>query len=161
MKNYALQIAVLIFLAGTSCVEKIDIEKEKEAIKVVIENETNSYIKRDFVQQSKSFKQDEFLTMVGVGEGYFVSVVGWDEISEGYLRDYESNPDPVPGNYFYKNYRIKVYPKSALAIYDEIVRDDEGQFLREHISTRVLEKVDGEWKIIYFSWVDPEAIVSY
>lgn len=157
MRNYALQFAVLIFLAGTSCVEKIDIEKEKEAIKEVIENETNSYIKRDFAQQSKSFKQDDFLTMVGVGEGYFVSGVGWDEISEGYLRDYKSNPDPVPGSYFFNNYRIKVYTQTALAIYDEIVHDDEGQFLRKHISTRVLEKVDGEWKIIYLSWVDLES----
>ena len=55
--------AAFILLAGTttSCQEKIDIEKEKEAIKAVIEKESNSHLARDNDRHNECFVQDERL----------------------------------------------------------------------------------------------------
>jgi len=39
-------------------------------------------------------------------------------------------------------------------VYDEIVSNSEGELIRKNISVRFLEKVDGEWKIVYLSYVN-------
>jgi hypothetical protein len=75
--NIVLFVLFVFALKPNYCIftKKIDIVKEKEAIKVVIENETNSFLVRDFVQQSKSFLQDESLIMLGAGKlSYFFGV---------------------------------------------------------------------------------------
>ena len=41
MKKITFPILTLLLITGISCQKKIDIEKEKEAIKAVIEKETN------------------------------------------------------------------------------------------------------------------------
>ena len=74
--------AALILLAGVAfgqttismnmkknAIEKIDIEKEKEAIKAIIENETNSNYAKNFDQQKKSFLQDESIFVISAGKG--------------------------------------------------------------------------------------------
>ena len=43
MKKYFIVFATLIFLLGSSCEEKINIEKEKEAIKAVFEADKTAY----------------------------------------------------------------------------------------------------------------------
>jgi len=154
MKKYLTPIILLIFLAVTSCEDKIDVEKEKEAIKAVIENETNSFKERNFEQQSKSFLQDENLTILGVGKFNLFQFYGWENVSTMYKSYYNDEPDPVTNAYQYTNYKIKIYDKSALAVYDEIEQDSEGKFLRKNISTRFLEKTNDGWKIVYLSWIE-------
>jgi len=154
MKKYLLSLIVLVFIAGTACQEKIDIEKEKEAIKAVIENETNSYWARDWDQQSNAFLQDESLIVLAASSKSYTSVVGWEEISQAYKQDHENYPDPSTDKRQFTNYKIKVYKGSAWAVYDEIVHNSEGEFVREYINVRFLEKMDGEWKIVYLSNVN-------
>ena len=48
MKKYVLTLFALILLAGTSCQEKIDIEKEKEAVKTAIESLINDRADLDY-----------------------------------------------------------------------------------------------------------------
>lgn len=154
MKKYLLPLVVLAILFITSCEEKIDIEKEKEAIKAVIENETNSYYNRDWDKQSESFLQDETLFGLVSSKNGYNFAVGWDEISQIYKQNHENYPDPSTDKHQFTNYIIKVYKVSAWAVYDEIVHNSEGEFVMRYINVRFLEKVDGEWKIVYMSNVN-------
>jgi len=154
MKKYLIPLILLMILAGTSCEEKIDIEKEKEEIKAVIENESNSFLARDFNQQSKSFMQDESLVMLAATNYEYFYHVGWEKISSVYKYLYEENPESYESHFTYTNYNIKVYDASAIAYYDEIAYDYEGKQIRKNISVRFLEKAGGEWKIVYLSFVN-------
>lgn len=153
MKKTVCKLLVLILFAGTSCEEKIDIEKEKEAIIAAIENETNSHLARDIDQHSKSFLQDESLVMQFAGKEDYEAYNGWENISSLYKEYYEDSPSPSTDKYQFTNYNIKVYKESAWAVYDETSHNSEGEFLGKNTSVRILEKVDGEWKIVYLSFV--------
>jgi hypothetical protein len=154
MKKIIFSFLALLLIAGSgSCQEKIDIEKEKEAIKAVIENHVNSAFAKDFAQLSKSLQQDESLIMLGAGKDSYQYGVGWEEISSFHKERMENNPSPSTDKLQFTNYKIKVYKESAWAVYNLIVHNSEGEFLFENIAIRFLEKVNGEWKIVYMSWI--------
>ena len=52
------------------------------------------------------------------------------------------------------NYKIKVYKESAWAAFEENVHNSEGEFLYHNFINQFLEKVDGEWKIVFFCYVN-------
>ena len=154
MKKQALTLFILILFAGASCLEKIDIEKEKEAIKAVIENETNSNFARNYDQQMKSFLQDESLAGMSVNKGSYRYEEGWENISSIYKKNHENSPEPSTDKFEFKNYKIKVDKESAWAVYDELRYDSEGELLISSLQARFLEKVKGEWKISFMTIVN-------
>ena len=162
MKKIVYSVLALSLIAGhSSCKEKIDIEKEKEAIIAVIEEETNAYLDRDYDRFAATYVQDktfirlhsekgsyEYIT--GWGYNY---IVGWDEMASVFNESFENNPDTLL-NFVNNDYKIKVYPESAWAVYDAYWYNNEGDTVRWNIDVRFLEKVDGEWKIVYLSLVN-------
>ena len=151
MKKYLISLIVLVFLAGTSCQEKIDIEKEKEAIKAVIEEETNAYFDRDFDRFAATYVQDETtirLTAWKSGYGY---IVGWEEMGSVFKEGFEKYPEPIKHYQVKTNYKIKVYKESAWAVFDNEVHNSEGELTGKNIHVEFLEKVNDEWKIVYLS----------
>ena len=152
-KNRSILIAFFIIIF-VSCNNRVDTEKEKDAIITVIENETNSYFAKNFEQQSNSFLQDESLIVLVSRKSGFGYAVGWNQISESIKQNIEKNPNPIAEKFENTDYKIKVYEKSAWAVYDENVYDSEGEFIRKVINVRVLEKIDNEWKIVYLSDVN-------
>lgn len=154
MKKYVLTLFALILLAGTSCQEKIDIEKEKEAIKIVLEEETNAALDSDFDRLAATYVQDETNVRLSASKSDYLYVVGWEELGSGFKEYFENNPEPGTGKFENTNYKIKVYKESAWAIYDQVMYNSEGEVTWENIGVRFLEKVDGEWKIVYLSFVN-------
>jgi len=163
MKKFIYTILTLSLISGgSSCREEIDIEKEKEAIKAVIEEETNSYIENDYDRFAETYvrdktfirlnaSKDEYNYIEGWGYNY---IVGWEEISLAFRENSKGNPDPRLYRYENSNYKIKVYPQSAWAVYDEIWYDKDGELTEYNIDVRFLENVDGAWKIVYLSTVN-------
>jgi hypothetical protein len=156
MKKYALILFAFILLAGTSCQEKIDVEKEKEAIKAVIEEETNAFYDEDFERLAATYVQDEpiiWLAAYNPGYDYFV---GWEKISSGFKEYFESESELSTWKEVKKNYKIKVYKESAWAVFDDEIYNSEGDLMGKSIGVRFLEKVNGQWKIVYVSMVFTE-----
>ncbi|MBA7516811.1 hypothetical protein ES705_08860 [subsurface metagenome] len=158
MKKYVLTLFALILLAGTSCQEKIDIEKEKEAIKAVIEEETNAAYASDFDRFAATYVQDETNIDLRAGKSGYSYDVGWEEIGSAFKEYFENNPEPVKNNEVKTNYKIKVYKDCAWAVFDNEGYNNEGEFTGKSIGVNFLEKVNGEWKIVYLSRV---GITSY
>ena len=154
MKKYGLTLFALILVAGTSCQEKVDIEKEKEAIKTVLEEETNAARDSDFDRLAATWVQDETSIWLGTGKSGYTYGVGWKKIGSDFKEYFENNPESGTGKFENTNYRIKVYKESAWAIYDQVMYNSEGEVTWENIGVRFLEKVDGEWKIVYLSFVN-------
>ena len=153
MKNEILALIALIIIIGTSCHKEIDTKKEEEAIKAVIENETNSYYAKNYDQQIKSFLQDENLVVLVASKNKYGYAVGWENISQIAKENSQQNPD-LREKCQFKNYNIKVYKESAWVVFDEIVLNSENEFLRKIVNVRFLNKVDGKWEIVYLSHVD-------
>ena len=154
MKKYVLALFALILLAGTSCQEKIDIEKEKAAIIAVIEEETNAYLARDLDRLAATYVQDETnIDLRADKSGYGIGV-GWEEIGSDFKENFEGLSEPDGSKEVKTNYKIKVYPESAWAVFDNEAYNSEGELTNKSIHVEFLEKINGEWKIVYFSMVN-------
>ena len=163
MKKIIYSILILLLIAGgNSCQKKIDIEKEKEVIKAVIEEETNAFMDNDYDRFAATYVQDKTFIRLNarkadydfiVGWGYNY-IVGWKGISSVFREGFKGNPDTLLYKFENSNYKIKVYPESAWAVYDESWYDREGVLVELNIDVRFLEKVKGEWKIVYLSTVN-------
>ena len=153
MKKYLLTLFALILLAGTSCQEKIDIEKEKEAIIVVIEEETNGYLARDLDRLVATYVQDETNIDLRADKSGYNYGVGWEEIFSAFKEAIDNSPEPDGSKEVKTNYKIKIYPESAWVVFDNESYNSEGELTNKSIHVEFLEKVNGEWKIVYFSMV--------
>ena len=150
MKNISFSILALLLIAGNAnCQETIDIEKEKAAIIAVIEEETDAFLDRDFNRLASKYVQDETNIRVLAGNGYWMSV-GWDEIGSYFKKSITNSPEPRKYKLVKSNYKIKVYDDSAWAVFDQ-VKDKDGEVSERCLNVRILEKVNGEWKIVYLS----------
>ena len=154
MKKYVFVLFALILLAGTSCQEKIDIEKEKAAIIAVIEEETNAYLDRDFDRLVATWVQDETNIDLRAGKSGYTYSVGWEEIGSAFKEAIDNSPEPDGSKEVKTNYKIKVYRESAWAVFDNETYNNEGELTNNSIHVEFLEKVNGEWKIVYFSMVN-------
>ena len=153
MKKYVLTLFALILLAGTSCQEKIDIEKEKEAIKAVIEEETDAYYDSDFDRLAATYVKDETNIRLGASKSGYIYGVGWEEIGS-LLKELIESQGPIELKEVKTNYKIKVYKESAWAVFDNELYNSEGELTGKSIHVEFLEKVNGEWKIVYLSMVN-------
>jgi hypothetical protein len=145
--------AFLIWLFN-SCTNNINIAQEEEAIKAVIENETNSYLQKDIEQRSKSFLHDESVIVLVSGKRNYGYAVGFKQILKSQKMSVKNNPIASTNKFKNLNYKIKVYEKSAWAVYDEMLYSSSGEFIEKVINARFLEKINGDWKIVYLSHVN-------
>jgi len=154
MKKIIFSILALLIASSILCQEKIDYKNEKDAIKAVIESEAISHYDRDWEKQSKSFLQDESFIGLASSKVAYIYAIGWEEANRIYEGIYERNPTPSAYKIQNTNYKIKVYKESAWAVYDQIIRNSQDELLRKYICVRFLEKVNGDWKIVYISYVN-------
>jgi hypothetical protein len=126
MKKYVFTLFAIILLAGTSCQEKIDIEKEKAAIIAVIEEETEAFFDSDINRLAATHVQDETNIRLTASKSGYTYDVGWEKISS-FFRDYFVN-EAEPGDFkeVKTNYKIKVYRESAWAVFDNDFYNGEG-----------------------------------
>ena len=149
MKRYLFLVIAIILWAGTSC--QVSIEKEKEAIKAVIEEEQAAYFDRDidrleatWIQKSTSRKM--FMSSSGVTE-----INGWIEINKSDREQMTLERQEATKNLTnqYLNYNINVYDNTALVFHDA---KWSGKYLGEEINfeqKRILHlvKIEDVWKL--------------
>ena len=144
-------------LAISGCEKALDVEKEKAAIIAVMEKETQTYIDRDFEGMFSTHVQDSTNLRLTAGADNYVFAEGWEEVSKHMTGD-ETEDDLGEDLHITvekSNYRFKICPKSAFVVcnqkwtssYDDDVTESES------IQVRYLEKVDGEWKISFVSFI--------
>jgi len=149
MKKYLFALIAFSFLAGVCCQEKSGIEKEKKAIKAVIEEEKAAYYEQDLSRLDDSWIQESssrklFMTPNGITE-----LDGWTKIHQNNLEESERERNESVESARYSNFTINVYGNTALVFHDsnhKIKIQEEESILKMR---RILHmvKIDGEWKI--------------
>lgn len=150
-------LLAILTLIGSGCETSIDTEKEKAAIIEVINRETNTYLERDFEGMFATHVQDSLNMRLSAGADNYVFVEGWEDVSKHMTGD--ETEDDLASDLHIKveksNYRMKLYPNSAFVVCDQKWTSDYGDDVTEinSIQVRFLEKIEGEWKISFVSFI--------
>jgi len=147
MKKTVLVLIAFLLIVNYSCKDKTDIEKEKEAIMALLEEETASFYANDFERWSALHVQDSTLITMGVSKSGITVRTGWEAYSSnmkpGFEREKGINKEvktPV---------MVKIYGESAWTVIDNRNYNDAGELSDLVIVTNFLEKHDGKWEIAY------------
>jgi hypothetical protein len=154
MKKYLLLFSAIILFAGISAWMGTDVEKEKNAIQAVIEEETNAFLAKDFDRLAANYVQDETNNRLSASKSAFSFNAGWKDVSTMFKNYMANGTIEVDNKYVKTNYRIKVYKESAWAINDELFTNTKTGESSKLIGVRFLEKVNGKWKIVFLSVVN-------
>jgi hypothetical protein len=151
--NKAFSVLITFFLiVNYSCKEKIDIEKEKDAVMAVAEEETAAYYANDFERWSTMHIQDSTLITITTSKSGFNVRTGWESYSSNMKPGFEG------GKGINREVKtpiiVKIYGESAWVVIDNRTFSEEGKLVNEIIVTNFLEKHDGKWKIAYRNRLD-------
>jgi hypothetical protein len=73
--------ALVLMLIISGCKPKTNLVKEEEAIKSVINSETQAWIDRDPEKMKEYYIQDEYQTRVNIQDSVYMISTGWDKRS--------------------------------------------------------------------------------
>jgi len=157
MKYTILATIILVAFALTGCEQPMDYEKEKAAIIAVMEKETSTYIDRDFDGMFSTHVQDSLNMRLTAGPSNVVFAQGWEDVS-GHMTGDQTEDDLGPDLHITvekTNYRMKIYPQSAFVVCDQkwATKYDDDVVEMNSIQVRFLEKIEGEWKISFVSFI--------
>ena len=166
MKKYFLLFAAIMLIAGTSCQQKVDIEKEKEAIMKVVQAESETARNGDVDGLKSCYIQDEYNTRLNVGRESYNIITGWEQLGEMF-GPFEENAQGDFGNLIIskENAVIKVMGNTAWLICDNVWKGvvDGNELKSDNIQITFLEKVDGAWKFSFAAWIvkpEPAAVTE-
>jgi hypothetical protein len=165
MRYTILSALIIAAFAVTGCEKAIDYEKEKAAIIAVMEKETQTYIDRDFEGMFSTHVQDSLNMRLTAGADNYVFAEGWENVSRHMTGD-QTEDDLGPDLHITvekSNYRMKIYPGSAFVVCDQkwITQYDDDVVEMNSIQVRFLEKIDGEWKISFVSFIGTDGYMDY
>jgi hypothetical protein len=154
MKNL---LILVMLLALVSCNSSDNATNEIDAIKAAIENETRSFYKVDKSNWDASWVQGPHAYWSYSDSTGTSFIEGWENINknfDSYFKTQVANRNidvAKPGTDLTidRNWQeIKIYGNGAYVRYTQKVKDD--QIDRDETSQiRVLEKVDGVWRVAY------------
>ncbi len=123
---------------------KAHFEKEKAAIIATLNNETKAAFTRDYEAWKEKWVHDPSIakTYINFSDGTSSESIGWKKIDD-FVRTYiEDHPEPDPLPELVEDIALRLYGDGAFVVYEQV--DPNRGRKRE---TRLMEKVDGQWKI--------------
>lgn len=131
------------------------LQKEKDAILATIEKETNSFFARDYESWKSTFAHTDYAFQAWSNQdGTFDASVGWELIDKTIGSYISENPvpDSAQRKVERKNIMFKFYgPNVAFLTWDQFNSDIGANMFLHSKETRLMEKINGEWKIVEVS----------
>lgn len=163
MRKILISLVLIAFPMIMHCQTTVDVEAEKAAIIAVIEGWTEAEYAADYDLQATYIAHNDEVVQLGIGKRYVYYGHGIDQYYEFWDWGKEVNYPPSTNKVENTDYQIRVFPECAWATYTEKWYNSEGEHLYDIISTRILEKIEGEWKLMYIGYLsisdyDPEEI---
>lgn len=158
MKKLIYVFFAVILLAGTSCKQKIDVTKEKEAVLKVLQEEGDAFAVSDLNRVLAVNIQDSTATRLVQGYGGNKIYSGWEEIKkmyEGYFKNFAANSSLKNPKNLKENIIMKVVGNSAWVMCDNIWKYDyQGKAQEQgNIQIAFFEKVNNEWKFSFDAFI--------
>ena len=142
-------LVIISLLYFSSCEEKVNVEKEKEAIKNVFEQESAAFFNQDYVKMGGYYLNDPSTVKMFIGEKGIGRYDGWDKINiqnQKETSDTTWDRKKIQANFL--NYQINVEDETAWVLCDThwegIFKGDTVTLDQFRIS--VMKKVDDQWK---------------
>jgi hypothetical protein len=150
-------VSAIILFSSCSSGDLVDIEKEKALIKGVIANETETYFRQDFEGWKKNFLEDPAFRQYSYWEGWPYKVQyynGFDTLKLVKKAQFDENRTIWKGSMeVRRNENLRVSRDMAWYTFEQYSYEKDTQkFLGKSLETRILEKVNGEWKIAYLGY---------
>ncbi|WP_421795309.1 hypothetical protein [Haliscomenobacter sp.] len=158
MKNTFCTLLLCTFvLACQPTAPKLDFEKEKAAIQAVIAKETESYYKQDFEAWKSTYLESPAFRKYGYWEGFPEKVTfnnGFESLKNEKKSQFEADATIWKGSSEERaNENFRISPEMAWYTFEQFSYEKgTRKLLGKSLETRVLEKVDGEWKIAYLGY---------
>ncbi|MBW4439068.1 MAG: nuclear transport factor 2 family protein [Pleurocapsa minor GSE-CHR-MK-17-07R] len=130
-----------------------------QAVMAVIEAETTAFWMKDYAAWSACWLHAPVVRMMGWwARGGITATYGWDDLSATMRRVMQANPVPNPASARVRreHVNIRVSEHMAWVTFDQYGADTgEPDMDMPGLSheTRVLERHDGAWKIVYAGWL--------
>ncbi len=156
MRKYLLALFVFILFVGTSCEEKIDIEKEKEAVIETVKEIMNDRSELNYEAYINYWIDEQYAFIAAAGkDGHtFMYIDDWKmngkEEFDKILKEQEEGGYNITLEPF--DFNVKVYDDVAWATFKNkwtkvMNETEETEDLGETFLTLFLEKQNEEWKI--------------
>jgi hypothetical protein len=139
--------------------EQIDHQNEAAAIMGVITDESRAFWNKDYEAWAHCWVHGSYIRMMGWwARGGITVVEGWDALSARIKPMFTANPTPNPTADYVRRENVNLRFKQDIAwvTFDQYGQDtgeldmDMPGISRE---TRILEKHEGAWKIVYAGWL--------
>ncbi len=137
----------------------IEQSSDTRAILQVIANESTAFWNKDFAAWAQCWRHTADIRMMGWWARGGISVIeGWEALSQRVQTTMAANPEPNPtaAQVRRENVNLHIQGQMAWVTFDQygqetgdVAMDMPGL---SH-ETRVLEKDQGEWKIVYVNWL--------
>jgi len=164
MKKSLVVFAVLGLIVFTSCQQRVDVGKEKEAIKAVFEADKSAYFNRDYVSMGETWAKEPSSMKIWQSDTGLIKIEGWENVNASQRKETEDDSwDRKKVNATFSNYQIDVMNDSAWVVCDTdwggVVGDKPMKLRQSRIA--FLKKINGEWKFSLIAiYQIPEAQAS-
>lgn len=121
-----------------------NVEIEKKAILKTLNDETKSAFNRDYQGWRENWVHEKYAskTYMNFADNTMTETLGWEEISNFVKTYIEEHPEPEPIPRLLDNIEVRLYENGAWV---NFVQEDAERGLKRE--TRLMEKVNGKWKI--------------
>lgn len=132
---------------------------EEAAIMDVIQGESTAFWNKDFDAWAGYWAHEPYVRIMGWWEAGGISVrEGWEEISTNMMAVMRENPEPNPTASLVRreNVSVHVVGDMALVTFDQYgldTGDERMDMPGRSRESRVLERKDGVWRLIYVGWL--------
>jgi tetratricopeptide (TPR) repeat protein len=140
----------LLFLAGVmlliTCSSLLGQTDEKKHIIEVLEAETKAYLAADFdAWQQLWIHDDQAMTLVPFAN---IQLLSWEEIARFAQEErFHENAEHSGETFHNTNYQIRILGDVAYATFEQQYYDWQLEKNRRNLEFRVLQKIDGDWKL--------------
>lgn len=119
-------------------------EAEKAAILATINNETKAAFTRDYEGWKDKWVHESYVakTYINLSDSTASESLGWQAIDDFVKAYFEAHPEPDPIPTLVDDISVRMYKNGAWVSFEQ--HDAERGLKRE---TRLMEKLDGQWKI--------------
>ena len=145
MTRKVLLILFVLALGAAAC-QEVDVVAEEEAIKAVLKKQTDSFYNKSIEGESEVWAHEPY-----VFRGFSIDhVIGWENLKQLYEEVFTSNTN-APYLSEHSRHFIHIKDDVAWTVYHQVLHFENAQGFDETVEGwehRILEKRDGEWKIV-------------
>lgn len=122
-------------------------QADNEAIKRVLRSETEGFFKRDKAEWANAWAHAPYVNFAAnLYGGDFRLIKGWANLEKQFASQFKSSRLTDKVTVQNDNYTIHQNGNMAFVTYDQTLLDSHGKTTSKE--TRVVEKINGQWKII-------------